>query len=200
MSEMSFDDMVDGLVRLGTDPENARRLAARQLGLNGIDKTRFERPAPAKAPAPAPEIQTPTIELPFRVTIPWSELCSDNEKSVPYIRRVRGGNVVPGQKRSPRYDASFRAIKKRARAIADDRLPIDGIALEMHARIFLPPARRNDAINFSKCTNDALEGVVYMNDNQLHRQTWERAGIDIDAPRAEITITRLIPQRLTKAA
>ena len=193
---MDRKTFVEGLMQQhGVTREDAERAADRmRLGVAEAPPSK-NRSADVQriVGASSREAPIPTVSLPFKLLIPWSELCSDNEKSVPYVRRVRGGNVVPGQKRSPRYQAAFVAIKGRARQIAGDRLPVDGIALELHARVYLPPARRNDAINFSKCLNDALEGVVYMNDNQLHRQVWERAGVDIDAPRAEITISRLQP-------
>lgn len=204
MSDSSFDfeDEVNALVRLGTEPESARRLVARRRGVSTTPTLgqRVQRMPLRAEPEPQPE--TPTVTLPFTLTIPWSELCSDNERDEPYIRRVAGGKIVPAKRMTVRYREAKAAIKGRARTIAAGRLPIAGLALEIRVRVFLPPARRNDAINFSKCTHDALEGVVYANDNQLHRATWERAGVDIDAPRCEITITRLVPatQRLTQAA
>jgi hypothetical protein len=37
--------------------------------------------------------------------------------------------------------------------------------------------------------HDALEGVVYTKDRWLDDVRWYRAGVDVDAPRAEITIS-----------
>jgi Holliday junction resolvase RusA-like endonuclease len=51
--------------------------------------------------------------------------------------------------------------------------------------------RRHDAVNFAKCTHDALEKLVYTTDHWLYDVRWIRAGVDVDHPRAELTITPL---------
>ncbi len=38
---------------------------------------------------------------------------------------------------------------------------------------------------------DAMEGVAYANDAQLHDVHWINRGADVDRPRAELTITPL---------
>ncbi len=129
------------------------------------------------------------ITLPFRIVIPWSLLCSDNEKDVGSLT-MRGGKPIPRKVMSARYKTAKNAVADKATLIAGPSLPLT-IPLAMHVEVWLPPARRNDALNFAKCVNDALEGIVYANDNQLHDSRWIRRGVDIDSPRAEITITAL---------
>jgi Holliday junction resolvase RusA-like endonuclease len=128
------------------------------------------------------------LDFPFRLTIPWSELCSDNEKETAGLVH-RSGKVTPRKVLTARYKASKEAIRKRAKAIVSGEPSTDPLSIVV--RVYLPPSRRNDAINFAKVMGDALEGVVFANDNQLHDSRWLRAGVDIDAPRAEVEIARI---------
>ncbi len=64
--------------------------------------------------------------------------------------------------------------------------------LSLRARVYLPDNRPgHDVANFAKCCHDGLERAVYVKDEWLHRIAWERAGVDIDGPRAEIEIAPL---------
>jgi Holliday junction resolvase RusA-like endonuclease len=130
------------------------------------------------------------VLLPFRLVVPWSKLCSDNEKEQPALTRGKDGTIHPRRKTSLRYKASKDAIRELARAVVGKQQPTPA-PLAITVEVWLPPSRRNDSINFAKVVGDALEGVVYVNDNQLHASHWYRRGTDIDAPRAEITITPL---------
>jgi len=38
---------------------------------------------------------------------------------------------------------------------------------------------------------DALESIVFANDKQVYDERWQRVGIDVDAPRAEVTVRML---------
>ncbi len=66
------------------------------------------------------------------------------------------------------------------------------IPLTLHACVYVPDERPHDVCNFAKCCHDALQRIVYTNDGRLYATYWERSGVDVDAPRAEITI-RLAP-------
>lgn len=131
-----------------------------------------------------------TVTLPFRLVVPWSLLCSDNDKEEPYIAHGKDGKMWPRKRITVRYRTAKNAICDKAKLIVGESRPTIE-PLSIRVEVWLPPARRNDAVNFAKVVGDSLEKVVYANDNQLHRSTWIRAGIDIDAPRAEITITPL---------
>jgi Holliday junction resolvase RusA-like endonuclease len=67
------------------------------------------------------------------------------------------------------------------------------IPVKLEARVWVPDNRRRDVPNFAKCVHDALEKLVYVNDCWLYDSRWIRAGVDVDHPRAEITITPLAP-------
>jgi Holliday junction resolvase RusA-like endonuclease len=180
MTHMSAEEIERGLVAQGVPLEKARLVALRAP----VDGN------PLAAP-PAGVIHAPrSVALPFRMTVPWSELCSDNEKEVGSLTRLANGTMIARKKLTARYKTSKEAIRNRAKAIVKDAHPVS-IPLAIQVDVWLPPSRRNDAINFAKVCGDALEGVVYENDNQLHDARWRRMGTDIDRPRAEITLSPL---------
>jgi hypothetical protein len=162
--------------------------------LYGVDTERAAellgvRQAEQKAPLPSTIILRPAIALPFRLIVPWSALCSDNEHEVASLKMVNG-KPVPFRKMTARYKAAKHQIASRARAVVGDKAAPLEIPLSIHVRVYLPSASHtNDSINFAKVVHDGLQGVVYRNDRQLHRVLWERSGIDVDAPRAELEIT-----------
>ena len=180
---LPYEAIVQGLMRQGVPRDRAERAAAAQL-------------APARTtitPAPAPS-QRPAIVWPVRLTLPWSALCSDNVHERGSLIRLASGDVAPRKVLDARYKAARDKTRTIASAVIGDAVPI-AAPLSLVARVWLPGgSHRNDAINFSKCCHDALQGIVYDNDRWLYRVTWERAGVDIDAPRAELTITPLLHQ------
>ena len=126
------------------------------------------------APAPAeyvPDDGTRTVRL------PWSVLISDNKKpGVGFFNK-----------------REYREAKKRAGAIAAEQLqglvPLHG-ALVSAARLYEPDRRRKrDLSNLMKLVHDALNGSAYVDDRDIDHVDWDRAGVDIDAPRLEVTIT-----------
>ncbi len=166
------------------------QLRARNVGEAAIERVLDREFGVAESGKSAPQaVVRETIALPFRLVVPWSLLCSDNEKEVGSLHR-RGGEIYPRKVLSARYKTSKAAIQDKAKIVAAGASPTTE-PLAIRVRVWLPPARRNDAINFSKVVHDAMEDVVYENDNQLHHIDWRRAGVDIDAPRAEIEITPL---------
>ncbi|HEY2851152.1 MAG TPA: RusA family crossover junction endodeoxyribonuclease [Gemmatimonadaceae bacterium] len=95
--------------------------------------------------------------------------------------------------------AAYRAGKKKAEDELRDQMtngaypvhPLQG-RLMLVARMFEPNrSSRRDIANYAKMVHDALTGIVYEDDSQLDRVTWIRAGVDIDRPRLELTITVL---------
>lgn len=120
------------------------------------------------------------IQWPLRFTLPWSTLISDNAK----YGVINGSLILTKDYR--RAKGLVRAVAKQA--VGEDREPAN-YALRIVATVWVPDdMRAHDVCNFAKCVHDALEGVVYTKDRWLHDISWRRAGVDVDAPRAEITI------------
>ena len=124
--------------------------------------------------------------LPVRLRIPWSALVSDNDKYTVNPRK-RGSLIL-----TPEYREAKRRIAALAVGAMQDR-PAAQCPLALVARVWLPNRRKHDVCNFSKCVHDALAGIVYQDDMWLHDMRWIRAGVDVDAPRCELTITPLTP-------
>jgi Holliday junction resolvase RusA-like endonuclease len=137
--------------------------------------------------APRPTAALPTF--PIRIELPWSALCSDNFREAGSLR-MRGGKPYPAKVLTARY----KAAKDKARYIAGGVMAgfvALSMPLQLHALVYAPNASLHDICNFAKCCHDALEKIVYVNDAQLHRVVWERVGVDVDRPRAEITVSPL---------
>lgn len=125
------------------------------------------------------------IVWPLELTLPWSALCSDDERTAPAMRK---GQVKPVQILTERY----RNAKEKVRLIARPKVvgcAPAAIPLKLEARVWVPDNRIHDVPNFAKCVHDALQKLVYVNDSWLHDVRWIRAGVNVDNPRAEITIT-----------
>lgn len=122
-----------------------------------------------------------------RVRLPWSVLVPDNRKHQPARDSAKGGIML-----TPEY----RQAKERAKAIVAQQLqdapPLTG-DVRLEARVYLPNlSRARDVANLSKLVHDVLSGLAYGDDRQIAKTTWERAGVDVDAPRCELTITSLV--------
>lgn len=122
-----------------------------------------------------------TVILPVRLRIPWSALVSDNAKY-----GVVGGRLIAQKP----YRAAKKAIHKLAKDVMNGR-PAAACPLRLVANVYLPDNRVHDVVNFSKCVHDALKGSVFVDDQWLHDVRWIRAGVDVDAPRCELTISPL---------
>jgi Holliday junction resolvase RusA-like endonuclease len=57
----------------------------------------------------------------------------------------------------------------------------------MHLDFFMPDKRRRDPNNLLKGIADALEGIVYTDDKQITKLSWENMGVDRAQPRVEIS-------------
>lgn len=130
-------------------------------------------------PEPAQMRTFPTLTFPVRLRIPWSMLISDNRKY----------GVINGQMLlTSEYRRAKERIEQLAKREFGDVEPA-AFLLKLEAAVYLPDRRPHDVANFGKCVHDALEGVVYVKDRWLDDVRWYRAGVDVDAPRAEIVIS-----------
>ena len=178
MSDLTPEESVRALVRLGV-PQKRAEAAVAKLGGN-LDQLQWRFAHAGDLPA-----QIDRIYGVKRLRLPWSALLPDNRKF----------GVVAGKIINTR---EYRAAKKKARQVAIEQLgeePFKG-AVKFEARVWFPnETRRRDVVNFSKLVNDALKGIAYLDDSQIEDNRWVRAGIDVDAPRAEITVTLLPPSQ-----
>jgi hypothetical protein len=194
---MDRDAIIRGLREAGVPPDMAARRAddfiaeqARRLEPSPFARGGNPNPPPLtvidpwRDPAPMTEVtkRGALIRWPFRLTLPWSHLVSDNRK---YAPALRGGK--PAMILTVGYRAAKRLAAIVARTAWGDGVPYADGLLELTARVYFPnDYRRRDAHNFQKCAHDALSGIVYADDSQLVPR-WIPAGVDVDAPRAEMT-------------
>lgn len=122
-------------------------------------------------------------DAPITLRIPWSCLVSDNAMYV-----TRNGKRY----KSPRYREARAKVAAIAREAMQGRRPLDQ-PLALTARVWVPDRHRRDVHNFGATLADALTRLVFTDDKWLYRVTWERSGVDVDAPRAEIVIALLPP-------
>jgi Holliday junction resolvase RusA-like endonuclease len=135
----------------------------------------------------------PPLTFPIRLVLPWSALCSDNERESPSLSN-RGGRPYPIMVKTAR----FKVAREKVRAVAHAAMTVEGFkfpplthALSLVGRLYTPTQRRVDATNFAKGVQDALSKIVYEDDQQLRDVRWVIAGPHTDAPRAEIEILPL---------
>jgi hypothetical protein len=164
------------------DAATLRRLAEERAGKRRGEP--IHRPVPGDTPArsrsrtqTAPASAGPPLVLPVTLRIPWSMLISDNDKHVPNSPMLL----------TSEYRAAKKQIQGLARELVGEAAPLRQ-PLAFVAHVWVPAGFRGDTCNFSKLVHDALEHVLYANDRWLHRTTWERAGVDVDAPRADVTL------------
>jgi Holliday junction resolvase RusA-like endonuclease len=167
-------------------PEEIKRALARQYGIT-VDAHGVAKLLNAQPPRQATNSPRGTVTLPLRFTLPWSALVSDNRKyTAAYTSTNRPKLILTPQ---------YRDAKKKARdivqAIIGNASPVS-IPLSLHAKVWVPDNRPgHDVANFAKCCHDALEEVIYTKDEWLHKITWERAGVSVDAPHVSIEIRAL---------
>ncbi len=186
-----------GLERAGVPRDKALAQARREVAGAAVPRPqRFGAPttpivahpgffvapeAPIVAPAPA-------IEWPLRLTLPWSLLVSDNERKEPYLV-LEGGKQHARMRLTKRYREAAAKIEQLVKAKLGDATPA-AVPLELTARVFVPGGRLDaDVVNFAKGVHDALEYCAGELAARLHAVHWIRAGVDVDAPRAEVNIT-----------
>jgi crossover junction endodeoxyribonuclease RusA len=136
-------------------------------------------------------LETPTLRTsgfakpkePFArvtITIPWEHLVPDNAK----YGVMRGRMLLRAD-----YRAAKDTIQHIARRAMKDTLIAEGDVI-LHAKLYMPDARRRDATNYAKLVQDSIQDAVYTDDTQIKVATWENAGLDRANPRCEVTITR----------
>jgi Holliday junction resolvase RusA-like endonuclease len=118
------------------------------------------------------------------LTLPWGVLCSDNKRHT----------LRDGQVRSTRaYTAAMENVQLIAYGAVRGPRPKYRSVVELRAVCHFPDNRKRDAGNYRKLITDALTGIAYTDDSLVHREVWERAGIDRANPRIELTIRPLPP-------
>jgi Holliday junction resolvase RusA-like endonuclease len=120
------------------------------------------------------------------VRIPWSHLVSDNAK----LRAALDKKGRPTVVLTPDYREAKKRIGELCAEAMDGR-PALTVPLRLVAQVWVPNNHRRDVVNFSKALHDAMAGTIFEDDSQLHDVRWIRAGVDVDAPRCELTITPL---------
>lgn len=112
------------------------------------------------------------------LTLPWSALHSQTASG--FFGAV-----------SKRYKAAL----AKARAMVADQLgpyaqPVLGSdPVSFVLVLYVPNHQRRDAANYLKLLQDCLTGLVYADDSQCVVGSW-RTMLDVDRPRAEVTVTR----------
>lgn len=116
------------------------------------------------------------------LTLPWAVLAHDNHR---LVRRRQGKGLCasPDYRAKKAFASTLLAALWRGAPIASP--------VEVVGRVFFPDNRKRDAGNYRKMVTDALTGIAYVDDSLVHREVWERAGIDRSNPRIELTITPL---------
>lgn len=144
---------------------------------------------PRVAVVEAVERVAPVLTFPVRIVLPWSALCSDNERECPSLTK-RHGETVPIMVKTSRFKSAREAVRTIARlAMAGAKPATQPLALV--GKLYTPTQRRVDATNFAKGVQDALSKIVYVDDAQLQDVRWVKVAMDIDHPRAEIEIRPL---------
>lgn len=171
---LNAQEIERGLIAKGVPKEKARIEALRQIGS-------------ADPVLTAPD-ELPAIGWPVRLLIPWSYLISDNRRYCSGTERSGGGLLLT---------SDYRRCRGLIRELVRGKLGIPApepasIPLSLEAGIWVPDNRPHDCTNFAKVCHDAMEGLVYANDRWLYSAHWFRAGVDVDAPRALVTINPLL--------
>lgn len=115
-------------------------------------------------------------EAKYQIVLPWDGLVPDNR------RFIRKGHIL-----TKRYRAGKELCYTLAMTQVRDRPAHPEGRVWMHLDFHMPDRRRRDPNNLLKGIADALEGVVYTDDKQITRLSWENVGIDREHPRVEIS-------------
>jgi Holliday junction resolvase RusA-like endonuclease len=126
------------------------------------------------------------IRFPLRFDLPWSALVSENRRFC-----ARGNRIFMTEE----YKRARAKTTSIVRGILRGAEPLS-IPLSLTALVHFPDNRIHDAPNFAGATHNALKGIIYTDDRWLYRASWERDVVDVDSPRAEITIMPYVSPRL----
>jgi Holliday junction resolvase RusA-like endonuclease len=124
----------------------------------------------------------PRVRGGVSLSLPWSTLHS-----------INGTWTI----RSPEYQGA----KRRAREKIEEQLPTRPLdpaelwqplecRLAVDVVLVVPDRRPRDLDNYEKLVYDAMKGLVYVDDSLIDDKRIRRA-IDVDRPRADITVTPL---------
>lgn len=141
------------------------------------------------------------------IDIPWTYLCPDNQKQipVPVVAKYAGQKCVSRLMTSTRYKNGKAQIEQLARNAlrrlpATSRYEGDGkdtafgptARLSLTAVAYPPTKRKTDPINYAKGVCDALQGIMYEDDNQIvSNGPWVLGPVDKDDPRIVVTIAEV---------
>lgn len=117
------------------------------------------------------------------LTLPFAALVSDNRRLVGRA----GRRVLSREYRDTKEAVALLAMGQ----IRGPRPALPSGPVSLLAEMWFPDARKRDAANYRKLVTDALTGIAYGDDAQIHDERWVRAGIDRANPRIEITITAI---------
>lgn len=178
MTELS-SELLDQLAKqYGVTPERARYL----MGGAKVDVVRVASASGSLAVVDYGHIDPRRLDFPIRLVLPWSALVSENRRFC-----ARGNSIFM----TPEY----RAAREKMVAVARAAMTLEGLVfqplaqpLALVARVWFPDNRIHDAPNFAGATHNALKKIVFVDDRWLHDVRWLRAGVDVDAPRAEIEL------------
>lgn len=122
----------------------------------------------------------------LRLTLPWSCLCSVNQRTNP----IRGRQFL-----TRRYRAALSAARGRvavqlinAKLFRPNLSVVGGTKVAVELLYWRPDARRRDVGNYDKLVEDAMTGLVYDDDHQVMDRHTVDMGIDRADPRVEITV------------
>jgi Holliday junction resolvase RusA-like endonuclease len=174
--------------------EKERREALRAAGRPLSDPPHLEVAFGAKLKTALPGVWLQEVETSWiatdetfrRLSLPWSTLVPDNERTQPVIRGGKPFMVLTGP---------YKAAKKKARGILCEQCgglaPLEG-RIQVVATLFEPNrSSRRDVSNYEKLVHDALTGLAYVDDSQIDDLRWRRGQTCIDRPRLEISVTEL---------
>lgn len=128
--------------------------------------------------------------FPIRLRLPWSALVSDNDKYVGQVRHRKGEQKPHAQLTlTPKYrEAKAKVVEIASQVMAGMKKCKQ--PLRLVCRVWVCDNRPgHDVANFAKGLLDAMQGVVYTNDELLHDVRFIRMGVDVDSPRADVEIT-----------
>ena len=118
----------------------------------------------------------------MRVILPWAAVLHDNHRFIA-IRMGKKARLSA----SPEYREKKEVAETLLCAQWHGKAKLAG-DLRLHAKCFFPDRRKRDSGNYRKLITDCLSGIAYSDDSQLVSETWEKAEIDRDNPRIEITL------------
>lgn len=115
------------------------------------------------------------------IVVPWKFCAQANHRLRPI---VVGGR--PRLSTNPEYSIAKQGAEYHIKSQWKGK-PLT-VPLELVARCYFPDNRKRDASNLAKMLGDACSGIVFEDDSQIHRETYERSGIDKVNPRVELTV------------